>query len=97
MPKLSLNCIFTAITCFLLLLVLPIKLTILLMAVYAVVRMMGVFKYKFPNRVEGEGESAVKTVFVTMPTFADGTWYIFCYLVKSTDGVKTKYSLPAQK
>lgn len=95
LPKFSKNCTITAIVCFLMLVILPLKLVILLSAAYWVARTAGAFKFKFPDVWEDENFKGDVTknhrVFIAKPIRIQGTWYIFRYVNRVVTDGKPSY------
>jgi hypothetical protein len=97
LPEMSLNMIITTVACFVLLLVLPVKLTILLVIVYALANTLGLLRMNFPDLwLDGE-DSGMRNkphaTFLTVPVSIEGKWYIFCYVNRVVNDGKSTYTL----
>lgn len=96
LPNMSINMLIAAVACFVLLLVLPVKLTILLVIVYALANTIGLLRMKFPDQWLHEEDKGMKNKphnsFLTIPASIDGKWYVFCYVTKVVNDGKATYT-----
>lgn len=97
LPSLSKTCAATAVVCFVLFLVLPIKIVLLTAFIYATLLISGLFKSKFPDVWEVREEKGmvdkVHKTFLAKPVCVDGTWYLFRYVNRVVDKGVTTYHL----
>ena len=97
LPEMSMNMLITTVVGFILLLILPVKLTIILSVIYIVANTFGILRMKFPDRWLHEEDNGMKNKphnsFLTIPVSIDGKWYVFCYVTKVVNDGKATYTI----